>query len=501
MILLVILILLGCDRETDPLVFKPVDLEQFSKEHKGFNLLGKFDVGWSNNGFSEEEFIIVNDLGFNFVRLPLDYLTYTQAGNWNVFLEDEIAEIDRAVEYGKKYGIHVCINLHRAPGYSVNTSVNLPPGQNVSLWTDASAQTAFVNHWGYFATRYKNIPIEQLSFNLINEPSSVDENSYVKVMKLAIDRIQSINPDRIIFVDGLNYARDLLPSLNDRNNIIQALHVYDPFTLTHYKAGWVSGSDSWPVPVWPMTDINIYLYGPVKSEYQSPLILEGSFPKDMEIIINVRQVSVQSKLEIKLDNTPIFSKSFICGSDPGEDWTQIISTQWGYQNISNKDYSVILPQPGTKLTFSNTVGDWMTFNKITFRTTTDTLEIIPANTTWAKKQSSYKITADGRITYTDGNPAVPLGDLTKKLEKARSENIPVMIQEYGVYNKTPYKVTTSYLKDIITVFNNNNIGYAMWNLIGTMGIINSNRTDCIYEPYRGKSIDRQMTTIIQSTGK
>jgi hypothetical protein len=320
-------------------------------------------------------------------------------------------------------------------------------------------------------------------------------------MKMAIDRIQAINPDRIIFVDGLNYARDIMLSLKDRKNIIQALHVYDPFNLTHYKASWVEGSDSWPLPVWPMTDINVYLYGPVKSEYQSPLILEGSYPKDMEVIVNVHQVSIQSNLDIKLDNTTIFSKSFVCSSATGDDWTKIISTQWGYQNISDRDYSVMLPHSGTKITFANTVGDWMTFNKITLRTTTDTLVIIPANTSWATKQSAYKITADGRITYLDGNPAVPLGSLIQKLEKARSENIAVMIQEFGVYNKTPYKVTNSYLKDIISVFNNNNVGYAMWNLIGTMGIINSERTDCAYEPYRGKSIDRQMTEIIQSSGK
>ncbi len=501
MVILAIMLFCGCDREEELLVFTPIDLDQFSENHKGFNLLGKFDVGWSNNGFTEEEFIIVKDLGFNFVRLPLDYLTYTQQGNWDVFLEEEIAEIDLAVEYGKKYGVHVCINLHRAPGYSVNTSVVLPPNQNVSLWTDASAQKAFVNHWDYFATRYRDIPADQLSFNLINEPGSVDESSYVKVMKMAIDRIQSINPDRIIFVDGLNYARDIMLSLKDRKNIIQALHVYDPFTLTHYKANWVAGSDSWPLPVWPMTDINVYLYGPVKSEYQSPLILEGSFPKDMEVIVNVRQVSVQSKLEIKLDNALIYSKSFVCGFEPGEDWTQIISTQWGYQNISNKDYSVKLPQSGGKISIANTVGDWMTFNKIKLRTATDTLEIIPANTSWAIKQSSYKITTEGRITYMDGNPAVPLGNLIQKLEKARSESIPVMIQEFGVYNKTPYNVTLSYLKDVISVFNNSNVGYAMWNMIGSMGILNSERSDCIYESYRSKSLDRQMTTIMQSTGR
>ncbi len=501
MVILIILLLCRCEHAEEPLVFAPIDLDQFSQKHRGFNLLGKFDVGWSNNGFSEEEFIIVKDLGFNFVRLPLDYLTYTQPGNWDVFLEEEIAEIDQAIEYGKTYGVHVCINLHRAPGYSVNTSVSLPQNQNVSLWTNASAQKAFVNHWEYFAKRYKDIPYDQLSFNLINEPGSVDESSYVSVMKMAIDKIQAVNPDRIIFVDGLNYARDIILSLKDRKNIIQALHVYDPFNLTHYKANWVNGSDSWPVPVWPMTDINIYLYGPVKSEYQSPLILEGYYPKDMEIIVNVRQVSVQSKLEIKLDNAILYSKSFVCGSDPGDDWTQIISTQWGYQNISNRDYSVKLPQSGSKITFANTDGDWMTFNKITLRNNTDTIEIIPANTSWAIKQSTYKITSDGRITYMNGNPAVPLGNLAERIEEARSGNIPVMIQEFGVYNKTPYNVTLSYLKDVVSVFNNCNVGYAMWNMIGSMGIINSERNDCIYESYRGKSIDWQMTTIIQSTGR
>ena len=51
-------------------------------------------------------------------------------------------------------------------------------------------------------------------------------------------------------------------------------------TLTHYKAEWVDGSDTWPLPVWPMTDISQYLFGPEKSDYHSSLILEGNFKKD-----------------------------------------------------------------------------------------------------------------------------------------------------------------------------------------------------------------------------
>ncbi len=491
----------GCaHKDEEPITFKPIDLNLFSESLKGFNLLGKYDVGWSNNGFQEEEFAIVKDLGFNFVRLPLDYRTYTQAGNWNVFLEDEVAEIDKAVEWGKKYGIHVCICLHRAPGYCVNPS-ELPPNQNLDLWTDPVAQEAYLNHWAYFANRYKDIPYGELSFNLLNEPRDMDEATYVNVMQKAINKIQRINPDRVIFVDGLNYARKTVPSLKNTPNIIQAIHVYDPMTLTHYKASWVDGSDTWPVPFWPMTDISQYLYGPWQSNYHTSFVLEGNFQKDAQITINVQQVSVRSTLQVKLDGSEVFNKVFTCSADPGEDWTKIILTQWGYQNISGKDYSTALPSAGTRLTITNTEGDWMTFNKISIRSGTDEVVIIPSNTTWGSKQDTYKVTSDGKITDTNGNPVLALNSLDSKLQSARSEGIPVMIQEFGVYNQTPHQVALDYLTDVVSILNKNNVGYAMWNMIGSMGIINSDRADCTYEQYRGKQLDRGMTTIIQSAGR
>jgi endoglucanase len=76
-----------------------------------------------------------------------------------------------------------------------------------------------------------------------------------------------------------------------------------------------------------------------------------------------------------------------------------------------------------------------------------------------------------------------------------------MIQEFGVYNQTPHNVALAYLTDVVSILNKNKIGFAMWNMIGSMGIINSDRADCTYEPYRGIQLDREMTTILQSTGR
>jgi aryl-phospho-beta-D-glucosidase BglC (GH1 family) len=499
-LIIIISISSGCKREEKTITFTPVDLESFSRNFKGFNLLGKFDVNFSNYGFTEEEFAIMQDLGFNFVRIPLDYRTYTKAGDWNVFLEDEVAKIDELIGWGQKYGVHVCLNLHRAPGYCVNTST-LPANQLLDLWTDEAAQAAFVEHWAFFAKRYRTIPLEDLSFNLVNEPPSMDEADYAAVMKKAIAKIQSISPDRVIFVDGLDYARTLLTSFKTERNIIQAIHVYDPMTLTHYKAEWVPGSDSWPVPVWPMSNISEYLFGPWKPEYHSSLVLEGSFVKDSVVTVNVQQVSIQSTLDISLDDNLIYSKPFLCGPDLGDDWTQIVNTQWGYQNISGKDYSVTLPANGSKITISNSDGDWMTFNKITISSGASKIVIIPGNTSWGAMQGTYIITSSGDITDTEGNPALALDPEATTLKQANAENIPVMIQEFGVYNKTPHTVALNYLHDIVSLFRTSQRGYAMWNLTGSMGIVNSGRTDMTYESFRGQQLDRAMTSIMQGSGK
>jgi len=90
-LIIVSVIFTCCSKDEKPLTFTPIDLEEFSSKLKGFNLTGKVDVNWSNGGFREEEFEIIRDLGFNFARLPLDYRTYTETGNWDVFLEEEIA--------------------------------------------------------------------------------------------------------------------------------------------------------------------------------------------------------------------------------------------------------------------------------------------------------------------------------------------------------------------------------------------------------------------------
>ena len=468
------------------------NLSTFCSNQKGFNLLGKFDVSWSNKGFKEKEFQVIKDLGFNFVRLPLDYRTYTLTGNWNYIIENRIKNIDEAIQWGAQYNIHVCINLHRAPGYCVNSSASLPVNHQLDLWTDTVAQNVFVNHWKFFANRYKDISPERLSFNLVNEPSNVSEQEYVHVMKKAIEVIHEISPERIIFVDGLNYANEIILSLKDEPNIAQAIHCYSPFNLTHYKAGWVGGSDEWPIPTWPILWISDFLYGPWKSEFQSALVFQHNFPKGMEIIVNVRQVSIESTLRIKADNKTIYTKNFVCGPNPGVDFTKIIETQWGYQNISNKDFSVTLNEQAASIAFDNSSGDWMTINYISMIEGSDTVTYYISDNTWGEQQETYIIDETKTIKTIDGNDVLPFESYRNSFLLAKENNIPFMVQEFGVHNKTPHNVTVAFLDDLSNLFFENNVGWALWNLNGSFGILNSDRPDCNYEFYNGFNLDREM---------
>jgi endoglucanase len=211
----------------------------------GFNLLEKFTLG-QNAPFRENDFKWIAELGFNLARLPVDYRCYTEGTNWLQFREDVLKEIDQAIKFGDQYHVHVCLNLHRAPGFCIN-----PPAEATDLWTSEEALQAFIAHWVMFARRYQAIPADRLSFNLLNEPTRNTRENYLKVFCRTVEAIQKVDPKRLIIVDGNNVGSNPAPEFLRYSNVIQATRGYHPSRISHYRANWMRGSDQWPVPTWP----------------------------------------------------------------------------------------------------------------------------------------------------------------------------------------------------------------------------------------------------------
>jgi endoglucanase len=196
----------------------------------------------------EEDFRWISGWGFNFVRLPMNYRAWTEEDDVYKPKPEALAKVDKVIDWGKKYGIHICLNFHRAPGYCVNRN-DLEP---YDLFKDAEPLNAFCHHWELFSNRYKSISSGDLSFNLLNEPTA-EGSDYVRVAKAATAKIRSISPDRIIISDGLKPHFTVVDELAALD-IGQSCRGYSPGQISHYKAGWAKGADKYPMPIWPDPD-------------------------------------------------------------------------------------------------------------------------------------------------------------------------------------------------------------------------------------------------------
>ncbi len=214
---------------------------------RGFNLLEKFMVA-NQQPFREDDFAAIAELGFNFVRLPLDYRCWADPADWTALREPALKEIDEAVRFGEKHAIHVQLNFHRAPGYTVAS-----PPEAKDLWNDREAQDVCARHWAHFARRYQGIPNSRVSFNLFNEPSKVEPEAHRAVVERMLSAIRDEDKNRLVVCDGRNYG-NTPPTELVGLGVAAATRGYAPFHLTHYRASWVKGSDAWPEPTYPLTE-------------------------------------------------------------------------------------------------------------------------------------------------------------------------------------------------------------------------------------------------------
>lgn len=112
---------------------------------KGFNILDYFSPSPSHNRgvTADEELKWMADWGFDFVRIPMAYPRYVKFDRsknitpGDIYNLDEkvIDEVSSLVDRANKYGLHVSLDLHRAPGFCVNAGFNEP----YNLWEDKEA--------------------------------------------------------------------------------------------------------------------------------------------------------------------------------------------------------------------------------------------------------------------------------------------------------------------------------------------------------------------------
>lgn len=439
--------------------------------------------------FQEQDFRRIAAWGFNFVRLPLTYEYWVDPQDWTQVVDDALAPIDDAVAWGRKYGLHVCLNFHRAPGYCIN-----PPAEAKSLWTDEQAQRACAAHWRAFARRYRDVPSSELSFNLLNEPPyGLAEATYANVITLLVDAIREEDPDRLIVVDGLDAGRRPLVAISERIEV-QATRGYEPLALTHYLANWMPGQDR--LPIWPPIAVPAYLYGPWKPELHSPLVLAGRFPEGA-LRVTVGTVADFASLHVSVDGAVVLDEDFLASKGDGTSEPRY-RTQWRiYQTVFDRTLSIPVPKGTRVLRVEVGNGDWLQLSNVEFVDRHGQRALLPLGDEWGVRQR--------RVTFSDmalraerESPEAWLREqLVEPWAQVASDGTTVFVGEWGAYNRTPHAVTLRWMEDCLKLWKEQGWGWALWNFRGPFGVLDSGRSDVNYTPCDGHLLDAQMLKLLQ----
>lgn len=275
----------------DASAFYPPTAKNKLPKWRGFNLLDFYspDAKPTDRPSSEEHFKWMNGWGFDFVRIPIAYPHYLDFDRSRDIQPDEVYKIDPAavdridsvVTQAQKHGLHVSLNLHRAPGYCINAGFHEP----YNLWRDEEAQKAFYFHWNFWAKRYKNTSRQKISFDLVNEPSMREDMNdqhaksgpvpgdvYRRVARGALEAIRRENPDHLVIADGNSGGSTVIPELAGLD-IAQSCRGYFPGTISHYKAPWANkDTEHMPEPKWPGQVGDTYLSRAMLEDFYKPWI-------------------------------------------------------------------------------------------------------------------------------------------------------------------------------------------------------------------------------------
>lgn len=473
-------------------------------EWRGFNLLFMLDRGDSYGSHFypplEEEYAMISELGFNFVRLPLDYRIWTQPWDWELIDGEKLQWLDQAIIYARKHNIHVMICLHKAPGHMDGRP---------DLITDAESLRVCALHWAHLARRYKGIPSKELSFNLFNEPRwNVTDEQYMHVVNTLAEAIWNEDPDRLIVADGLDVAARPVAAMKDLG-MPMAGRGYEPVNVSHYGASWHPDSPLYPMPSWPQAYLPGILYGPIKRSMgvTGPWTIEFEEPleSDYRFGIKIREVSDSIRLVVKADDQVVLDWSVDC-TDGGGEWESYVYEERydSYRNLFDKFYYAALPRGTQKVTVEAVRGDWVSFYEVVMAPesgggTAFTIPVAPY--VWGQRIGDVRLDSSGEVTPVDRRywhdiewlRTQVYGDWKAFVDSGGA----VMIGEFGGSLKAPHDVVLRWMDDLLTVFNELGFPWALWGLRGENGILDTERPDAEYIDFHGHKLDVRMYEILK----
>ena len=178
--------------------------------------------------------------GFDHIRLPIDYPVLESDAAPGVYREDGFQYIDACLEWCEAAGLGIVFDLHHAPGYSFNHTLQPETIHLNVLFDQEAAQQRFIALWETIVRRYHTAGTPVI-FELLNEVVLPASGPWNALAHRAVAALRAIAPECAIMIGGNNYnaAAELQNiALLEDPHVYYTFHFYEPFLFTHQKAGW-----------------------------------------------------------------------------------------------------------------------------------------------------------------------------------------------------------------------------------------------------------------------
>jgi endoglucanase len=119
---------------------------------------------------------------------------------------------------------------------------------------------------------------------------------------------------------------------------------------------------------------------------------------------------------------------------------------------------------------------------------------VPGHTVDSWPQPAWPMTVRGELIDRE----ILRQRLVTPWKAIEAQGVKVHVGEWGCFNHTPHAVVLAWMKDLLELWQEAGWGWALWNLRGSFGVMDSERADVAYEDYKGRKLDRKMLELLRS---
>lgn len=164
-------------------------------------------------------------LGFNCVRVPVNYRLLADDAQPTRLRADGLAVLDRAVSTCAAHGLYTILDLHALPGGQNAHWHSDNPTHRAAFWEHRVFQDQAAALWLAIAQHFSGNPAVA-GYNPVNEPADPAGALIEPVYARLASAIRGADPRHILFLDGNRYGTDFSAFGEVLPNTVYAVHDY-----------------------------------------------------------------------------------------------------------------------------------------------------------------------------------------------------------------------------------------------------------------------------------